>query len=54
MKQQVNTLRVISTIIILIILFPDAKDAFLDITSSAESLSDFTPEELQDDYAWIS
>jgi uncharacterized protein with WD repeat len=54
MKQQVNILRVISTIIILIILFPDAKDAFLDITSSAESLSDFTPEELGSDYAWIS
>lgn len=54
MKQQVNIFRVISTIIILIILFPSAKDAFLDITSSAESLSDFTPEELQDDYAWIS
>ncbi|MDW7732173.1 MAG: hypothetical protein SCH66_07060 [Methanolobus sp.] len=54
MKPQVNLIRLIITIMILLILFPDAKDAFLDITSSAESLSDFAPEELRGDYKWIS
>ncbi|WP_340820522.1 hypothetical protein [Methanolobus sp. WCC4] len=53
MEQKVNIFRLISTIIILIVLFPGAKDAFLDITSSAKSLEDFTPEELRGDYKWI-